>query len=271
MGFNYAVVDADGKDTNQQWRAVDGTPYQMNCDGETVILEVCIDNFRSALAAKSGGADRLEVCGPLSVGGTTPSAGLIEQCVALGGVEIVVMIRPHEGGFCYQPKDVETMLRDIHCAKNLGAQGVVFGALTADNQIDVSTCLHLIDEARPLKITFHRAFDTVPDWRAALDAMLKLKVDRLLTSGLATTAIEGRDTIRHLVKDSGTQLRVIGGSGVTASNVRQLVTETGIVEVHTSGSVADTQTETAIDFGGRPRTTCEVKIRKVRLALDSDY
>lgn len=235
-----------------------------------MILEVCIDNFRSALAAKSGGANRLEVCGPLSVGGTTPSAGLIEQCVALGGVEIVVMIRPHEGGFYYHPEDVETMLIEIRCAKDLGAQGVVFGALTADNQIDVSTCQRLIEEARPLKVTFHRAFDIVYDWRPALDALLKLKVDRLLTSGLATTALEGRETIRQLVEQSGDQLRVIAGSGVTADNVRQLVSETGISEVHTSGSVAEARTETAIDFGGRPRTTRESKIREVRLAIESD-
>src|SRR5690349_7907523 len=111
-------------------------------------LEVCIDRIESAVAAKAGGADRVEVCGALAVDGITPSYGLVEQCVELGGVEVMMMIRPHTGGFCYEKNDVDTMLRDIRVAKQLGVSGVVVGALREDGQIDRGLCQRLIEAAR---------------------------------------------------------------------------------------------------------------------------
>src|SRR6188768_3830265 len=107
-------------------------------------LEVCIDQIESALAAKAGGADRLEVCGALGVDGITPSYGLVEQCVELGGVEVMMMIRPHAGGFCYGKNEIDTMLRDIRRAKRLGVTGVVLGALRKDSRIDRELCMRLI-------------------------------------------------------------------------------------------------------------------------------
>lgn len=234
-----------------------------------MIIEVCIDNIRSAIAAKAGGADRLEVCGPLSVGGTTPSAGLIEQCVELGGIDVVTMIRPHAGDFCYDSADIETMLRDIRIAKRLGAQGVVFGALTTDRHIDIETCRSLIDEARPMAVTFHRAFDVVDSDNAqsAMDSLLQLKVDRLLTSGLATTAVAGSESIRKLVQQSADKIKVIAASGVNADNAAQLIAATGVTEIHASSAQLSPPTGYAIDFGGKPRTTCESKVRNLRNAV----
>ena len=210
-------------------------------------LEICIDGIVSALAAKSGGADRIEVCGALSIGGITPSYGLVEQCVALGSVEVMMMIRPHAGGFCYGGVEVDTMLGDIGAAKRLGAQGVVFGALRSNRRIDRELCRRLIDAARPLSVTFHRAFDLTADPGEALDTLLELKVDRLLTSGQAASAMAGSDLIRELVRHAGSNLSVMAGAGIRPKNVSKLIRATGVLEIHASASeaVAEENSSTA--------------------------
>ena len=160
-----------------------------------VVVEVCLDSADSALAAQLGGADRVELCDNLIEGGTTPSAGKI--AAARGAIEIGlhVMIRPRGGDFCYSPLEVDAMLHDLAVAGDLGADGVVFGALRPDGTIDRETCARLIEAARPLAVTFHRAFDMTRDPRAALATLIDLAVDRLLTSGQEATVLEGADRI----------------------------------------------------------------------------
>lgn len=201
-------------------------------------LEICIESLSSAQAALSGGADRLEVCESLSVGGVTPSAELVEQCVELSSLNrprsnIMMMVRPHWRDFVYCPEDLKTMLNDIFVAKQLGVQGVVFGALTADGSIDKEFCRRLIDAARPLEITFHRAFDVARDPFHALDALLELEFDRVLTSGQAVTALQGAQTLRTLVQHTKENLTVIVAGNVRAENIEQLQL-TGATEFHSS-------------------------------------
>jgi copper homeostasis protein len=148
----------------------------------------------------------------------------------------MMMIRPHGGSFCYDADDQQTMLRDIQLAHRLQVQGVVFGALTADQQVDVELCRRLVSAARPLSVTFHRAFDLVPDPLRAVDLLLELEVDRLLTSGQAPTALAGSTLLRQLVSRVGEQLTIVAGGGVREEHVAQLVAMTGVWELHGSAS-----------------------------------
>lgn len=232
-------------------------------------LEVCIDRLESALAAKTGGADRLEVCGALKLGGITPSYGLVEECLGLGGIEVVVMIRPHEGGFCYESADIQTMIRDIQVAKQLGTQGVVFGALQRDGRIDRDLCRRLRDEALPLSVTFHRAFDLTPDPREAIDCLVELGVDRLLTSGQAVTAVRGAELIRELVNRAGDAIYVMPGGGIQPADVITLVRTTGVREIHSSASQPEDSPggDNALGIVQRTRLTNEATVRALVAAL----
>lgn len=233
-----------------------------------MLLEICIDRLASARAAREGGADRLEVCGELSAGGVTPSVGLVEACLALDGPAVMMMIRPHGGSFFYESDDVAVMLGDLRTAARLRVKGVVFGALTSDRRVDVETCRRLIDAARPLEVTFHRAFDLVRDPREALDALLDLGVDRLLTSGCAATAVEGAAVIRQLVTQAAGRLAVMPGAGVRGANVAELVRSTGVREVHASASETRPAAQTAsFDFLGAERVTTVENVRAIRAAL----
>lgn len=206
-------------------------------------LEICIDRIDSALAAVSGGADRLEVCSALELGGLTPSYGLVEQCLELGPVEVMMMIRPRAGGFSYAAEEVTTMLRDIRVARQLGVAGVVLGALDNQHRIDGPLCERLIAAARPLSITFHRAFDLVCDPLAAIDSLLELGVDRLLTSGQAPSAVDGRELIRSLVERADNRISIMAGAGVRPETVAELVRTTGVREVHASASVVQVEAD----------------------------
>lgn len=201
-------------------------------------LEICIESLSSAQAALAVGADRLEVCGSLAVGGITPSVELVEQCVELSysdlaRTNIMMMLRPHWRDFVYSPEDLKVMLNDIVVAKQLGVQGVVFGALTNDGSVDKELCRRLIDAARPLEVTYHRAFDVARDAFQALDDLLDLGFDRVLTSGQAETAVQGAQLLQRLVHHAGDRLTVIVAGNVRAENIRQLQL-TGAIEFHSS-------------------------------------
>lgn len=229
-----------------------------------VVLEVCIDSFASAAAAQAGGADRLEVCSSLAVGGTTPSYGLVEKCAAELDIPIMMMIRPHDGGFVYDDDHIDTMLRDINVAKSIGVQGIVFGALTAQRTLDRDTCRRLMDAADSLEITYHRAFDLVADPLSVLDELDALGFDRVLTSGQQATAFQGVDLIRQLT-DRRTSIHVLAGGDISAANARQLVEMTGVREIHASASIFayDEQSHGAIAFGSQRRVTCSQKVRAI--------
>jgi copper homeostasis protein len=197
-----------------------------------VVVEVCVDSIASAVAAERGGAARVELCGSLFEGGITPSAGLIEVTRAAVSVDLHVMIRPRGGDFSYDSDEFEIMRRDIALAKRLGANGVVFGILDVNGNVDVTRTRQLADEARPLAVTFHRAFDMTADLFRALDDVGAAGVDRVLTSGGEPTALQGRATILQLVEKAQRRIVIMPGSGIKPENARTLVKHTGATEIH---------------------------------------
>ncbi|MCL4117830.1 UNVERIFIED_CONTAM: hypothetical protein GTU68_065575 [Idotea baltica] len=222
----------------------------------------------SASAAKAGGADRLEVCSSLAAGGTTPSFGLVEQCVADLNLPVMMMLRPHDGGFVYDNDHVDTMLANIKIARSIGVQGVVFGALTAKRTLDLETCRRLIDAAGDLETTFHRAFDLVPSPLETLDALETMGFDRVLTSGQRATAFKGASLIRKLTQQASS-IKILAGAGINAENAQQLIDQTGVQEIHASASVLamNEQSNGEISFGSQSRITCADKVRSIKNAI----
>ncbi|MBI4603227.1 MAG: copper homeostasis protein CutC [Planctomycetes bacterium] len=199
-----------------------------------VLVEVCVESVAGALAAREGGADRVELCAALAEGGVTPSAAAVELAVERCGLPVHVLVRPRGGDFCYSPLELETMLRDVERAKRLGARGIVTGVLREDGSVDVERTRALVEAARPLSVTFHRAFDQVRDPFEALEALIELGIDRILTSGQERTALEGAELIAELVRRAAGRIGVLPGGGITGENVREVVTRTGAREVHLS-------------------------------------
>ena len=197
-----------------------------------ILIEVCVDSVASASAAVRGGAGRIELCGSLIEGGITPSAGLIETTRAAVSVDLHVLIRPRGGDFCYEADEFETMRRDIKMAQQLGANGVVFGILDINGNVDVARTRQLAEEARPLSVTFHRAFDMTADLFRSLDDVCTLGVDRVLTSGAEAGCLQGVGTIRELVAKAGNRAIIMPGSGIKPENARSLVDSTGVKEIH---------------------------------------
>ena len=201
-----------------------------------VLVEGCVDSVPSAMAAEAGGARRVELCDNLIEGGTTPSAGAIAECKARLGIPVFVMIRPRGGDFLYSDVEYAIMRRDIAHAKSLGADGVVLGLLRRDGTVDVERTRALLEAARPLPVTFHRAIDVARDAEEALDALMAMGVERVLTSGQAPTVGEGLDLIARLVRRAGDHIVVMPGCGIDETNVRRVVADTGVREVHVRGS-----------------------------------
>ena len=200
------------------------------------LVEVAVDTLASALVAEGAGADRIELCQALEVGGTTPSAGLLAAVKAAVGIPVYVMIRPRGGDFVYGEADDEVMLRDVDRAAELGAEGIVLGALTLLGGPDLERVARLVQRARPLPVTFHRAFDAIPNPRDALGLLRAAGVDRILTSGGAATAYDGRFAIERLVTHAPSGLVVVAGGGVNGDTVTELIRRTGVAEVHLAGS-----------------------------------
>lgn len=204
----------------------------MNCNRLPVVVEVCVDSVASAVAAERGGATRVELCGGLSEGGITPSAGSIEMTRAAISIPMHVMIRPRSGDFCYDTNEFETMRRDITLAARLGANGVVFGILDLHGNIDIPRTRQLVDLARPLSVTFHRAFDMTADLPRALEDVIAAGADRILTSGGEVTSLQGREALAELTKLAHGRIVIMPGSGIRPDNARSLVDETGAREIH---------------------------------------
>ena len=210
-----------------------------------VLVEACVDTVEGAEAAEAGGAGRVELCDNLLEGGTTPSAGTIAVARERVAIPLFVLIRPRGGDFLYTDAELEVMRRDVALAAALGADGVVLGALTPDGDVDVERAAEMIERARPMRVTFHRAFDLARDAAAALEALAALGVDRVLTSGAAPSAVQGAETIAALVRQSAGRVAVMAGGGVTHENAGPLVRATGVREVHVRGAV---RTESAMRF-----------------------
>jgi copper homeostasis protein len=196
------------------------------------LLEVCVTSVESALAAERGGAARVELCSDLLEGGVTPSAGLIARVRARVKIGLQVMVRPRGGDFCATDEELAVMEHDVITARQLGADGVVLGLLHPDGEVDRTRTRRLVELARPLTVTFHRAFDMARDLPRALEVVIEAGVDRLLTSGGERTAEQGAPMIAGLVQLAGSRLTVMAGGGVRAANVRRLLEATAVPEVH---------------------------------------
>jgi copper homeostasis protein len=197
-----------------------------------VLVEAAVDTFDGAMRAQAAPVQRIELCGPLMDGGTTPSAGLIARCSEKLIASINVLVRPRAGNFVYTDDELEIMKRDIVVAKELGVDGFAFGALTPEGDVDVAHMAELIAVATPLRVVFHRAFDLVRDQDEALELLVSLQVNGVLTSGAASSAVAGADRIRHLVERADKRIRVIAAGSITAANVRALVAHTQVTAVH---------------------------------------
>jgi copper homeostasis protein len=197
-----------------------------------VLLEVCADSVEHAVGAERAGAARIELCDFRVDGGATPDESMLARCRDLARLPLHVLIRPRGGRFVFSPAETEAMLRDIATARRLGADGVVVGALREDGSVDVEQARVLVDAARPMSITFHRAFDVCPDPAAALESLIALGVDRVLTSGGAPTAEEGIGTLAALVRQGAGRIGILAAGTIRAGNVRRIVEETGVREVH---------------------------------------
>lgn len=203
----------------------------------SAILEVAANSVASALAAEAGGAARVELCAALELGGLTPSRATIALACERLRIPVHVLIRPRAGDFVYDQLECEVMRRDIENCKALGCAGVVIGALDANGDIDVPHCRTLLDAARGLSVTFHRAFDFARDPLAALDAIVALGGSRLLTSGQADDALTGAPLIRRLIEHAQERIVVMPGGGVTVHNIAAIRDATGAREFHASAKL----------------------------------
>lgn len=201
-----------------------------------VKLEVCANGLNSALIAQQGGAYRVELCDNLFEGGTTPSFGQIALTRKLLDIKLYPIIRPRGGNFVYSDLEFEVMKADVVNCKALGCDGVVFGILSVDGTVDVERCRTLLELAYPLPATFHRAFDETADLFDALDVLISLGFERVLTSGGAATAVAGVTVIKKLIDVAADRIEIMPGAGLNVENVDSLIRATGARAVHGSFS-----------------------------------
>jgi len=200
----------------------------------TILIEAAVESLDAALAAAEGGAHRIELCADLAHGGTTPDMQLLRQCRSQLIIPIFVLVRPRAGDFVYSDAEHRTMLERVQRAQDTGARGIVTGTLTETFEIDEQRTAELIAAARPLPVTFHRAFDACNDPVVALEQLIRPGVERVLTSGGARTAAEGVDQIRQLMVQANGRIGILPGGGIDPANVARLVHDTGVREVHFS-------------------------------------
>jgi copper homeostasis protein len=232
-----------------------------------MLLEVCVDDVAGLSAAISGGADRIELCSALSLGGLTPSAGLMREAAARD-IPCYAMIRPAAGGFCYSREYIRILRGDIDSAQEAGLAGVVLGASLPDGRLDRKTLEKLVAQADGLGLTLHRAFDLVPDWEEAIEIAVDLGFERILTSGGRNSAIEGVDELEALIGFADGRISIMPGSGINPQSVAALLPRLKIEEIHASCSLADAQSDQRmVSLGFSPpssRRTDEAMVRRLK-------
>lgn len=196
------------------------------------IIEICLESVESVIAAEKGGADRVELCSDLFEGGLTPTIGTVKTALRKSNIKINAMIRPRGGDFCYSDEEFEVMKEDIRAFKETGINGIVFGILTPEGDVDVKRSKEIIELARPLAVTFHRAFDMTRDPYKSLEELIELGVDRVLTSGQEATVPEGADLLEELVQIAGDRIIVMPGCGITERNFPKLRDKIKAKEYH---------------------------------------
>ena len=205
----------------------------------TVLFEACAESIAEGVAAERGGAGRIELCVDLAIDGITPPTEMIAEACRTVKVPVMVLVRPRGGDFRYSPIEVSAMIGSIERARSLGAAGVVIGALAADGGIDRAVTERLVKAARPMSVTFHRAFDVVPDRIAALETLIALGVDRVLTSGGAPSAEAGMPELKRLMERAAGRIGILAGGRIRAGNVAAIVRATGVREVHAHTDAAE--------------------------------
>jgi copper homeostasis protein len=218
---------------------------------QRIRVEICCGSLEDALEAEQGGADRVELCSALFLGGLTPSLGTIIEAKARLKIPIMVMIRPRGGGFCYTEPEMAVMERDTVLAGQQGADGIVFGMLNPDGGIDEERCRRVRKLIGDRQAVFHRAFDVTPDPFRSLDQLVELGFTRLLTSGQEDTAPEGAPLIKQLIEYAGDRIEILPGGGIKLNSLRQVVESTGCKQVHLTAF--KTQPDTSVR--GRPFVT----------------
>ncbi len=216
-------------------------------------IEICANSVESAVKAEEGGAYRVELCAGIPEGGTTPSLGDIKMArKLLKTTKLHVIIRPRGGDFLYSALEQEIMLEDIRCALEAGADGVVFGCLTADGNVDMDVMKRMMDASKGMNVTFHRAFDMCNDPFKALEDIISLGCTRILTSGQEATAEKGISLLKNLVEQSNGRIIIMPGCGVNAANIAKISKETGAEEFH---------------FSGRSNVESEMKYRNPKVSM----
>jgi copper homeostasis protein len=195
-------------------------------------LEVCVEDPAGAALAEAAGAAQIELAANLDAGGTTPGPGLLERTRARTRLELTALVRPRGGDFCYSEEERAVMRADLRAVRTAGFDGVALGCLTPAGEVDRPATEELVRLAHPLRVTFHRAFDFTRDPRAALELLIELGVERVLSSGQERSAFEGRARLRELVEQAAGRIRVVAAGGVRPEHVRALVTESGVRELH---------------------------------------
>ena len=220
-------------------------------------LEIVATDLADAAAAARGGADRLELCVDLACGGVTPPAELLASVrAAHPRLDLRVLLRPHGGPFTLRAEELRALEREIQRVRELGLQGIVIGALAADGTIDREAMRRLREEARPLEATFHRAFDFIERQDEALESLIELGFERVLTSGDQRTAWSGRERLRALVERAADRIGILPGGGVRSEHAAALLAATGALELHSSARTSGAQVD-------------ELEVRALRAALDA--
>lgn len=202
-----------------------------------ILLEVCVDTVDGALAAERAGADRVELCSALELGGLTPGPGTLAEARERLEIPLVVLVRPRRGDFLYSPADLAAAWRDVEAARAAGADGVALGLLDQQGDLDRERTAALVELARPMTVTFHRAFDLARDRERTLEQLVELGLERVLTAGGASDVETGREALTRLVDRAAGRIAVMAGGGVQPATVAHLVAETGVPEVHLSARV----------------------------------
>jgi len=196
------------------------------------LLEITVESVDTALAAERGGADRIELCAELIHGGVTPSVATLRKVHEELEIPVFAIIRPRKGNFVYSDAEFAAMLRAVSAARDLALDGVALGVLREDNAVDIERTRELVEAARPLEVTFHRAFDHTPDMLSALEDVIQAGATRILTSGGANGAPEGVATLRNLVAAAGGRITVMPGAGLHSANIAQIAADTRAKEFH---------------------------------------
>lgn len=227
-----------------------------------MIIEICANSFESAKAAAEGGAHRIELCTQLAVGGLTPSHQLIEKVITELNIPVHALIRPRKGNFCYTEEEIITMINDIKFCKNAGCQGVVSGALTPENKIDIAATKRLINASKGLDFTFHRAFDCTDNAFESLEILKSLKIKRILSSGQKSTAFDGLSLLKELNQLSQGKIEIMPGSGINLKNAERFK-KNGFKSIHLSATNQQKTSSSSFFEGGAEGVSDVNTIRKI--------